>query len=94
MGVLRAVTGLPVEEAPLIADPPVTRTPSAEAIRAAEALGAVTAYAERVPRVAALYDGTPGEKFMPFSEPERAALRAAYAAQLDALRGRGVMLDL
>ena len=86
--VLRAITGLPIEETPRLDDPAATRTPSAEAVRRAEALSDLTAYAERIPRIAAIYDETPGEKFMPFTEDERAALRAAYAAQLDAIRSR------
>ena len=88
LAVLRGITGLPLAAAPEIPDPPTTRTPSAEAVRAVEALGDVTRYSDRIPRVAALYDGTAGEKFMPFTEPERAILREAYEAQLDALRRR------
>ena len=96
LAILRAITGLPLEAAPEIADPPATRTPSAEAVRAVEALSDVTAYSERIPRVAAIYDGIPGERFMPFTDRERALLREAYEAQLDALRRRRpeVMLAL
>ena len=88
LAVLREITGLALDAAPEIPDPPTTRTPSAQAVRAAEGLAHVTAYGERIPRVAALYDEVEGEKFMPFTEPERALLREAYEAQLDALRRR------
>jgi hypothetical protein len=88
LSVLRAITGLPIDAVPEIEDPPETRTPSAEAVRRAEALSHVTAYAERIPAVARLYAETPGPKFMPFSEDESAALRDAYAAQLQVIRDR------
>ena len=96
LAVLRALTGLPLEALPQIEDPAATRTPSAEAVRRVEALSGLTEYRRRIPAVESIYDGTRGEKFMPFAPEEREALRAAYAAQLDAIRARhpAAWLDL
>lgn len=86
------LTGLDLDwDAPQEA-PGRTRSPSAEAVRIARGLPADLPREERRRRTAEIFEANPvGEgapKFSPFSEAERAELRARYAADVEEIRRR------
>ena len=81
--ILTALCGKPVGPLPTIPDPSWTRSPSLEAIRAAEALPRDLPLAERRERVLKIYeDAREGPRFCPFTVAESRELRAAYEADL------------
>jgi hypothetical protein len=83
--IMEAVCGCVLGALPEISDPAWTRSPSASAIAAAEALPASLSRPERLARVRALYAAAePGaDRFRPFAPAERQRLRADYEADLD-----------
>ena len=83
--ILGALAGLDeLGPLPQVADPASTKSPGLEAIRAVEALPAMPE-PERREQAWAIFRADPGggARFRPFSEEERAILRAAYAADLE-----------
>lgn len=80
--IMSEVCGLDLGPLPDISDPSWTRSPTAEGIHAAEALPTGLTMAERRERVGEIYAAAGGERFRPFAEEERSALRARYAADL------------
>jgi hypothetical protein len=81
--ILSALCGIDVGPPPEVADPAWTRSPDLAAIRAAEALPRDMPDRIRKAEVRAIFAaGGDGERFQPFAAAERAALRAAYAADL------------
>lgn len=81
--ILSALCGIDIGPPPELADPPWTKSPDVAAIRAAEALPADLPETVRRAEVRAIFaDGGRGERFQPFTRPERETLRAAYAADL------------
>lgn len=81
--ILAVLCGRPVCPLPQIEDPIWTRSPSAEAVRAAEDLPRNMIIAERRAKVRKIYLQAGGRGgFRPFSQSEAAALRAAYAADV------------
>jgi hypothetical protein len=83
--IMEAVCGRPLPPLPEISDPAWTRSPSAAAIAAAEALPADLPHAERLARVRDIYTASePGaDRFRPFAPAERARLRGDYEADLE-----------
>ena len=83
--IMAALCGCPLPPLPEISDPSWTRSPSATAIAAAEALPDGLSHAERNERVRAIYGASePGsDRFRPFSAAERQRLRGDYEADLD-----------
>ena len=83
--IMAAVCGCPLPPLPEISDPHWTRSPSAAAIAEAERIPPGLPHAERLARVRDIYlDSDPGgDRFRPFSAPERESLRAAYEADLE-----------
>lgn len=81
--IMAEVCGLELGPLPDISDPSWTRSPTAEGIRAAEALDPDLTMAERRERVGAIYAAAEGERYRPFGEAERRELRARYAADLE-----------
>lgn len=82
--IMEAVCGCPLPPLPEISDPNWTRSPSASAIAAAERVPAGLPHAERLARVRDIYLASEpdGDRFQPFSGPERQRLRAAYEDDL------------
>lgn len=80
--IMAEVCGLELGPLPDISDPSWTRSPTAEGIRAAEALDPGLSMAERRERVGEIYATAEGERYRPFAEAERRALRERYAADL------------
>ena len=83
--ILGALAGVDeVGPLPPVADPHWTKSPGLAAIRAVEALPAMPE-PERRERARAIFaaDGGDGPRFQPFTDAERAVLRAAYAADLE-----------
>lgn len=80
--IMASVCGIELGPLPDISDPSWTRSPTAEGIRAAEALDPGLSMAERRNRVGEVYAASGGERYRPFGEAERAELRARYAADL------------
>jgi len=81
--IMAEVCGLELGPLPDISDPSWTRSPTAEGIRAAEALDPGLTMAERRERVGEIYATAGGERYRPFAEAERGALRDRYAADLE-----------
>jgi hypothetical protein len=83
--IMEAVCGSPLPPLPEISDPSWTRSPSATAIAAAEALPADLPHAERLARARDLYTASEpgGDRFLPFTAAERARLRGDYEADLE-----------
>lgn len=83
--IMAAVCGCPLPPLPEISDPNWTRSPSASAIAAAERLPRGLAHPERLARVRDIYLASEpgGDRFRPFSAPERQRLRAAYEGDLE-----------
>lgn len=83
--IMEALCGRPLGTLPALADPARTRSPSAAAIAAAEALPPDLSYQERLARVREIYAVVaPDEpRFQPLGETERRRLRARYAADLE-----------
>ena len=83
--IMEALCGCPLPPLPEISDPSWTRSPSATAIAAAEALPADLPHAERLARARDIYTASePGaDRFRPFSPAERARLRGDYEADLE-----------
>lgn len=80
--IMAEVCGLDLGPLPDISDPSWTRSPTAEGIRAAEALDRGLSMTARRERVGEIYAAAGGERYQPFSAAEREALRARYAADL------------
>lgn len=73
---------------PQIEDPAWTRSPDLAAIQAAEALPATMPEPERRATVRAIFAASgDGARFQPFSDEERARLKASYADDLDKIAG-------
>jgi hypothetical protein len=83
--IMEEVCGRPLGPLPEISDPTWTRSPSASAIAAAEALPADLPAVERQARVREIFAASePGaDRFRPFGPAERQRLRADYEADLD-----------
>jgi hypothetical protein len=83
--IMEAVCGRALGPLPEISDPTWTRSPSAPAIAAAEALPRDLPRAERLARVRAIFAAAePGaDRFQPFGPAERQRLRAHYEADLE-----------
>jgi hypothetical protein len=83
--IMEVLCGRPLGPLPSIPDPVRTRSPSAAAIVAAEALPTTLSYEERLARVREIYATVePGQaRFQPFDEAERRGLRARYDADLE-----------
>lgn len=81
--ILETICGVPIGSVPHVEDPVSTRSPCAEAIRAAEALPANMDRAARRARVDEIYRQTAGDgPFRPFSRTETQMLRKAYEADV------------
>ena len=83
--IMEVLCGRPLGPLPAIPDPARTRSPSAAAIVAAEALPTTLSYKERLARVREIYATVePGQaRFQPFDEAERLWLRAGYEADIE-----------
>ncbi|WP_297976447.1 hypothetical protein, partial [uncultured Amaricoccus sp.] len=83
--IMEAVCGRALVPLPEISDPTWTRSPSAGAVAAAEALPRDLPRAERLARVRRIFAaGEPGaDPFRPFGAAERRQLRARYEADLE-----------
>ena len=83
--IMEEVCGAALGALPEISDPTWTRSPSAAAIAAVEALPADLAPAERFTRVREIFAAAePGaDRFRPFGPAERQRLRADYEADLE-----------
>ena len=83
--IMEAVCGCALGPLPEISDPTWTRSPSADAIAAAEALPRDLPRAERLTRVREIFAAAePGaDRFRPFGTAERQRLRAHYEADLE-----------
>lgn len=83
--VMETLCGRPLGPLPDLPDPARTRSPSAAAIAAAEALPPELAHGERLARVREIYAvvAPSDARFQPFDAGERRRLRAAYAADLE-----------
>ena len=81
--IMAQVCGLDLGPLPDISDPSWTRSPTAEGIRAAEALDPGLGMEARRKKVLKLYEAAEGDAYRPFTEAERTALKARYAADLD-----------
>jgi len=82
---MEVLCGRPLGPLPDLPDPARTRSPSAAAIAAAEALPLDLSYSERLARVREVYAVVePGAaRFQPFDAAERQQLRARYALDLE-----------
>ena len=80
--IMSEVCGVDLGPLPDISDPTWTRSPTADGIRAAEAMDPGLGMEERRNRVRALYDATEGERYQPFSAGERSELGERYAADI------------
>lgn len=86
--IMEAFCGRPLGALPELSDPTWTRSPSAAAVAAAEALPRDLPPAERLRRVRALFaaadpgSGPGADRFRPLDEDERQRLQAIYAADL------------
>jgi hypothetical protein len=87
--IMEAVCGCALGELPELSDPTWTRSPSAAAVAAVEALPADLPRPERMARVRAIFAAAePGaDRFRPFTAAERRRLKADYAADLDRIAG-------
>ena len=83
--IMEVLCGRPLGPLPDLPDPARTRSPSAAAIAAAEALPLDLSYTERLARVREVYAVVePGAaRFQPFDAAERRRLRARYEADLE-----------
>jgi hypothetical protein len=83
--VMEQLCGCDLGPLPEIADPSWTRSPSASAIAAAEALPRDLSWAERRARVGEIYaaSGEGDHRFRPFSVAEQRQLRTAYELDLE-----------
>jgi hypothetical protein len=83
--IMEAVCGRALGPLPEISDPAWTRSPSAGAVAAAEALPRDLPQPERLARVRAIFAAAePGaDPFRPFGAAERQRLRARYEADLE-----------
>lgn len=81
--ILAMLCGRPIGPLPQVEDPPETRTPSAEGVRAAEGLSDDLPAHERRSIVGEIYRETfEGRRFSPFTREETRELRAHYEADL------------
>lgn len=81
--IIASLCGRPIGPLPQVEDPPGTRSPSADGIRAAEALPRDLPVEERRARVDEIYrQSFDGARFRPFTEAEVEELRARYARDL------------
>ncbi len=83
--IMEGLCGRPVGPLPGLPDPARTRSPSAAAIAAAEALPRDLPHAERLARVREIYAVVEpgGARFQPFDAAERRRLGAGYDADLE-----------
>jgi hypothetical protein len=80
--IMTEVCGTDLGLLPDISDPSWTRSPTAEGIRAAEAIDPGLDMRARREKVRELYDAAEGAPYRPFTDAERADLKARYAADL------------